>query len=104
MWLMKNPIRSRSFELFAPPPCQSPPAHISIVPGRMVTCVVSMSWSMGRIVPPVTMGDDVRGAVFEVEIVEGDERVAKEVRVRSGDRPEPVVLVQDLPPLAGKYV
>ncbi len=58
----------------------------------------------GPVVPPVAVGDDVRGAICYVEIVEGNERVAEEVRVRPGDRPEAVVLVQDLPLLSGKHV
>ena len=46
--------------------------------------------------PLVAVGDDVGGAVVEVEVVQGDERVADEMRVRALDGPQAVVLVQEL--------
>ena len=56
------------------------------------------------VVPAVAVRHDVRGAVLNVEIVQRDQRVADEVRMRARNRPQAVVLVQELAGLARQHV
>ena len=52
----------------------------------------------------MTVGNNVRCTVFQVEIVECDERIADEMGVRSLDGPESGILMQELFGFAGENV